>query len=207
MATGDFESIQLSIPTEWGIVASVSPRYQAHGYRFYPNRIQGEGFFCAVLKKKVESQSHAHSSPNQTHVKLLSPELSRWVNSEFEWISYQKENEVYVQLEELWDNINGLDAVLKLRKKSLRLGNLIRDELIPDHELAVSASINNDCNQLDLTRDQAISYLKREELNGMVGASGWYWITYNGTGLGWAKMAGGKFKNHYPMNWRILKQN
>jgi NOL1/NOP2/fmu family ribosome biogenesis protein len=207
MATGDFESIQLSIPTEWGIVASVSPRYQAHGYRFYPNRIQGEGFFCAVLKKKVESQSHAQSSPNQTHVKLLSPELSRWVNSEFEWISYQKENEVYVQLEELWDDINGLDAVLKLRKKSLRLGNLIRDELIPDHELAVSASINNDCNQLDLTRDQAISYLKREELNGLEGASGWYWITYNGTGLGWAKMAGGKFKNHYPMNWRILKQN
>jgi NOL1/NOP2/fmu family ribosome biogenesis protein len=129
------------------------------------------------------------------------------LESSAELYSYQKENEIFVQLADLSNAIGSIESFLKLKKKALRVGNSIRGEMIPDHELAVSTLINPNCSRLELTKDQAIRYLKREELLGFEKLNGWHWVTYNNVGLGWAKGASGRFKNHYPMSWRIQKQS
>ena len=37
---------------EWGIVETVSEKEKAFGYRFYPDKVKGEGFFIAAFKKQ-----------------------------------------------------------------------------------------------------------------------------------------------------------
>ncbi len=42
----------LSPDPDWNIVETISDQAGAHGYRFYPDKIQGEGFFLSVIQKK-----------------------------------------------------------------------------------------------------------------------------------------------------------
>src|SRR5690606_35695998 len=52
--------VDLPVPEEWGIVRSVSENNFA-GYRFFPDKLQGEGFFIAVLQKKKTTKVISYS--------------------------------------------------------------------------------------------------------------------------------------------------
>jgi NOL1/NOP2/fmu family ribosome biogenesis protein len=59
------ESVQLDVPKEWNITLSEELQTESaqgiHGYRFFPHRVKGEGFFVAVLRKV---ESHAALTPS-----------------------------------------------------------------------------------------------------------------------------------------------
>jgi 16S rRNA C967 or C1407 C5-methylase (RsmB/RsmF family) len=46
-----FEAIQLQVKPEWNIVETITYETNAFGYRFYPDKVKGEGFFIAAFKK------------------------------------------------------------------------------------------------------------------------------------------------------------
>ena len=46
------ESLRFKVDESWGIVETVSEKENAYGYRFYPDKVKGEGFFIAAFKKK-----------------------------------------------------------------------------------------------------------------------------------------------------------
>ena len=46
------ESLRLSINDQNGITETVSENHRCYGYRFYPDKIKGEGFFIAAFKKE-----------------------------------------------------------------------------------------------------------------------------------------------------------
>lgn len=48
------KSIDLNIEDAWNIIKSESPVHHANGYRFYPDKVKGEGFFIAVFKKNCQ---------------------------------------------------------------------------------------------------------------------------------------------------------
>jgi 16S rRNA C967 or C1407 C5-methylase (RsmB/RsmF family) len=50
--TYDVSGIRFEIKEEWGIVESVSEKHQCYGYRFYPDKVKGEGFFIAAFRKE-----------------------------------------------------------------------------------------------------------------------------------------------------------
>ncbi len=78
-------SISLQLKNEWNIIESISPKKSAYGYRFYPDKLKGEGFFIAVFKKdETNSQTgeirsgnnRALQKPvllNKTALELISP--------------------------------------------------------------------------------------------------------------------------------------
>jgi len=80
--------------------------------------------------------------------------------------------------------------------KSLKTLNIIAnvDEYIQQLENADS--------QLELTYDQAISYLRREALH-IAAPRGIIAVTYRGLPLGLAKSVGNRLNNLYPQEWRI----
>jgi 16S rRNA C967 or C1407 C5-methylase (RsmB/RsmF family) len=51
----DCESVCLSPDPLWNIVETRSDR--SHGYRFYPDKLAGEGFFLSVIQKKRSGES------------------------------------------------------------------------------------------------------------------------------------------------------
>ncbi len=55
----DMESVKVEVPAEWGIVETVSDAHNGYGYRFYPDKVKGEGFFMACLRKE-NRRFHSH---------------------------------------------------------------------------------------------------------------------------------------------------
>ena len=47
--TYEVESIPLNVKEDWGIITVKDKSFT--GYRFFPHRVQGEGFFLTVLRK------------------------------------------------------------------------------------------------------------------------------------------------------------
>jgi NOL1/NOP2/fmu family ribosome biogenesis protein len=103
--------------------------------------------------------------------------------------------------------MNLLQHHLYLKKSGVRLGKLAGKDLIPDHELALSTIVNKDAVlQTELDYDQAIQYLRRDNLVINTADKGWSLMTYNGQALGWAKLLPNRINNYYPKELRILAQ-
>ncbi|HWZ35951.1 MAG TPA: hypothetical protein VNW51_07300, partial [Mucilaginibacter sp.] len=81
-----------------------------------------------------------------------------------------------------------------------------------DHELALSIIINKDAvAQTELDYDQAILYLRRENLVVDEAKKGWSLMNFvpadsfgEGQPLGWAKLLPNRVNNYYPKELRIL---
>lgn len=80
-------------------------------------------------------------------------------------------------------------------------------DLVPNHELALSLILNDNIPRIDLSREQAISYLKRDELKLENPQRGWVLMCYQGHALGWAKMLENRMNNYFPKEMRIVNQN
>jgi NOL1/NOP2/fmu family ribosome biogenesis protein len=202
--SGLFESVAISIELSWNIVHTISEKHGAHGYRFYPDKINGEGFFCAVLRRtnlSIHNEINYPSLPKNLSFKV---DLSTWIDSTENLYFFQKKEEIFTFEAQMAHEIYMLSSVLKLRKSGLRLGELIRDEFIPNHELAMSTDRTALIPHIDLDLKQALQYLRRETLDLGDVPKGWLLVQYKHISLGWVKQVQGKAKNHYPLNWRIL---
>jgi NOL1/NOP2/fmu family ribosome biogenesis protein len=79
------------------------------------------------------------------------------------------------------------------------------NELVPDHELALSIYINRDAVlQTDLNHEQAIQYLRRENIDLNTTNKGWSLMNFEGNSLGWAKLLPNRVNNYFPKELRIL---
>ena len=54
-----------------------------------------------------------------------------------------------------------------------------------------------------VSREQALRYLKREDMGLPPVEKGWYIVRYQGLGLGWIKALGNRVNNYLPKQWRI----
>ena len=86
-----------------------------------------------------------------------------------------------------------------------KVGQIIKDKLIPDHALALSNIISDQVPRFELDYEQAIQYLKKKELNVETGKKGWGLVTYGGHPLGWINILQNRINNYYPKELRILK--
>jgi 16S rRNA C967 or C1407 C5-methylase (RsmB/RsmF family)/NOL1/NOP2/fmu family ribosome biogenesis protein len=204
MASGLFESVDVSINARWGIVKTQSDKHHATGFRFYPDKLCGEGFFCAVLKKVGCSSNNSVLLPAPFPSVQASPNLLEWLKEKDGLIFYKKGEELYAIDKFYAQDVALLSKELKFRKSGLRLGELIRDEFVPNHELAMSTEQSEQSCRIELDLDQALRYLRRETLDAGSGQKGWSLVHYKGISMGWVKLVQGKAKNHYPLNWRIL---
>ncbi len=201
--TGMYESVDLPFHESWNIIKTQSKKHAAIGYRFYPDKVMGEGFFCGILRK---TSSNNYFTGNSKVVKSLPLEqqLAPWIHDAQSLYYFQKENEVFAFDPMFVHELTLVADALKLRKKGLRLGEFIRGEFVPNHELAMATIQNKYIPHLELDLKQSLQYLRRETVDLGVNDKGWSLVQYKGISLGWVKLVQGKAKNHYPLNWRIL---
>ena len=208
-AAFELESVRIPIDKEWGIVETTSPEHKAWGYRFYPDKVKGEGLFAACLKKKDNSGTLL-SFKNNNNQKVLNTELEQvkaYVNATADYYFF-KVNEDWLAIGHRHkESLQILQRHLYIKKSGVRIGKLIGKDLIPDHELALSLLVNKDAVlQTPLDYDQAIKYLQRENLVIDTTDKGWRLMTFEGEALGWAKLLPNRINNYYPKELRILSQ-
>ncbi len=200
----EMENIQLLLNPDWGIVETTMNN--SYGYRFYPNRLQGEGFFIAALRKPGKaaqtSLSPIKTKPSDTEKKAALV-LQNWLTDEMQFIP---EKEDYLAMPAtIAAHLPLLKKHLYLRKAGINMGRLIRNELLPHHELALSAHISEKVAAIQLNERQALQYLRRQDILIKPSQNGWLLVKYQGYPIGWMKAIGNRMNNYYPMEWRIRK--
>ena len=130
--------------------------------------------------------------------------MSDWVKGIENLLLFKKEEELFAFDQTYAQELALLSKLLRLRKSGLRMGELIRDEFVPNHELAMSSIQSLSLPSVELDLAQSLKYLRRETLDLDVLQKGWTLVKYKKISLGWIKIVQGKAKNHYPLNWRIL---
>jgi 16S rRNA C967 or C1407 C5-methylase (RsmB/RsmF family)/NOL1/NOP2/fmu family ribosome biogenesis protein len=197
------------IPTEknWGIVETQSDVHKAFGYRFYPDKTKSEGFFCAVFKKPGVSDTHSQYKKKYENFSIIKPkEKELFIN----WVEHPEQHEItkfkddYLLVNPLTLEFINKHSHLYFKKVGTTLGSLIKNELIPHHDLALSIHRSKHIQHIDCTQEEAIHFLKKD-LQKIEGEKGWNLMCYHNFGLGWIKHLGNRLNNYLPNEMRILK--
>jgi len=191
---------KLKIDSGWGMIESEC------GYRFWPDKVKGEGFFIACFRKNDDDDEEVYF-PKIKPEKFSKQEmeiLSRNVNTD--GLSFLRhEAIIYTIPEKLHADMNFLSSKLRVVNCGTKVGEIIKDKLIPDHALALSNIVSDDISRLELDDEQAIQYLKKKELNLQTDKKGWNLVTYQDHPLGWVNILPNRINNYYPKELRILK--
>jgi len=193
------ECVDIPIEEGWGIERSTL--YGTIGYRFYPHRTQGEGFFLSMIRKPGERVLREDLNGQDDH-----EEVRKWlIDPEVHFLTEQ-ENILYA-VDTKWHNVL-LDLQRALRKflpgipVAQRKGNAWQ----PHPALALNFLLDLSTFQvLDVDRDTAIRYLRGEALSAK-SATDVGLVSFHGLPLGWVQGAGNRWNNRWPATWRIRSQ-
>jgi NOL1/NOP2/sun family putative RNA methylase len=201
----NLESKQIEIPAEWGIVESRSKKCGAFGYRFYPNNLKGEGFFISLLLNKEATDSEKKSKKINKKNEFFRGEISNWLSPNDLVIHKQVNGEIFALPKKFNDEISLFESELNVINSGTRIGKMIHDELIPDHQLALSHLVSDTVMKFELDLETSIKYLRKDSVRIETEFRGWALVRYSGINLGWVKILNNRINNNYPKEWRILK--
>ena len=200
-------SCQLSVDEYPGIVETKT-KNGGYGYRFWPDKVKGEGFFIACFQKTdgEDSGSFKLRSKAEAVTKKEMEITAKWIGkTNHHLIKY--ENTVYAWPESLADDMNFILSNLRVIYSGVRIGELMRDKLVPDHALAMSRLVDKSVEKLSVNYEQAIQYLQRKDMQVEAKEKGWQLVTYEGQSLGWVNVLPNRINNYYPKELRILKES
>ncbi len=207
----DLKYITIPINKDWGIVETEA------GYRFYPHLTKSEGFFCAVLQKQNSDTSAQRNSKNKNASisKNESAILKNYLETDNH--NYFKKNNQFHFLNNLALNfILHFEKHFYFKKAGICVGEIKGQDLIPNQELAWCNYLKKSVNKLDLDKDNALKYLRKESFDNLRHPErspredeklGLHLITYKNYGLGWAKLLPNRINNYLPNELRILKSS
>ncbi len=211
MKTFSADSHKLEINHDWKIIETISDQSKAFGYRFYPDKLQGEGFFISCMQKKDGGEflsPKKKKPPAEQLSKHESGLVNKYVSSPTGAVyplSYIKYNGLAYALPAFFaEDLLYLQQHLYLKKAGILLGKIVHDELIPEHELALSTIITPFFPAINFDKPEAIQYLRKEEIKTDASYKGWALAQYKQKNLGWIKILHNRVNNYYPKTFRIM---
>ncbi|WP_051604901.1 RsmF rRNA methyltransferase first C-terminal domain-containing protein [Lachnobacterium bovis] len=171
--------------------------------RLWPHLLKGEGHFVAVLEQtnnKIEKRN-IFSSKNKNKKPKELDLYYEFFNDTISKLPLDGKLELFK--DQLYLVPNGLPSLsgVRLLRRGLHLGTLLKNRFEPSHALALYLSNDMVKKSVDISYDQAKKFIAGETFP-CDKEKGWYLITVNGYSLGWGKMAGKVMKNHYPKGLR-----
>lgn len=203
------ESCRLSVEAGWNIVETIASQSGAYGYRFWPDKIKGEGFFIAAIRKTDGGDWTDIKIKKNTTEKLLKATealVRPWLKEEVDVTLVGQKEDVLALPGPVAMNLSFLQSALYIKRAGVTIGKMAGKDLIPDHAFALSNIINKNIPSVELSREAAIQYLRKEEIKPETASRGWALATYQGQNIGWMKVLPNRVNNYYPKEWRILKQ-
>ena len=135
--------------------------------------------------------------------KLVQEGIQPWLEkNELEFISI---SDNIIAISEPVARILPFIQSLYIRSAGITVGKWAKKELVPAHHLAMSNFLSGSIPGIDLEKETALKYLRREEISAAGPVRGWSLVKYHGHSLGWIKNLGNRINNYYPKEWRILR--
>ena len=202
-------NIRLSIYQDWGIVETISDKHQCYGYRFYPDKVKGEGFFITVFKKEsgADTVSFKKAAVKPTLASKREQEIAGAYLTPDQSYSFLKfQDDVLTIPAVLLEDVITLQQNLYIKKAGVNMGSIIRNELIPSHEWALSNVAAGVIPRVPINEATALDYLRRKDIAVDTEIRGWALLEYGGLPLGLVKILPTRLNNFYPKEWRILNK-
>ncbi len=199
------EFIPLQLDPSWNVEQTAKDNVM--GYRFFPHKVKGEGFFLSVMRKTNGGESRMNYKNSFTAPsKKIIDQLSHWVHAPEEKTFIIRNDQVQFFPKNKNYEIEFLAKNLYLISAGTSMASVKHEKLIPEHALALSIELNKDqFTVLNVELAQALQYLRKETLEVNGEKKGFALIQYNGIPLGWANVLDNRMNNLYPSEWRIRK--
>lgn len=204
----ELEALRIPVQSSWNIILTEAAGSGAPGHRFYPWKVAGEGFFLAAFRKPAgiapPAANHKERRKGQAGSGNSKDETQRWSSFlDVDFNAVERNGAYYAVKAVHRQDLDLLQKTLRIKKTGTALGKLAGKDAIPDHELALSIHLSEAVPRIDLTQDEALRFLKKEEVRKEHTVKGWLAASYQGLALGWGKWLPNRMNNYYPKNWRI----
>lgn len=196
---------RLSLQTNWGMLEVETPN-GGYGYRCWPHKVQGEGFFLAVVQKTQAAVDHTpwvnkKATPSRKEIDIA----ARWLQDAQQYDYILQGEQLAVVNKCHTEIIQQLMSLLRVRYAGVELGTIAKNDLLPSHALGLSHCLSESIPSVSLSLQQALQYLRKQEMVLDVQHKGWTSVMYRTVRLGWMKCLGNRINNYYPKEIRILK--
>jgi 16S rRNA C967 or C1407 C5-methylase (RsmB/RsmF family)/NOL1/NOP2/fmu family ribosome biogenesis protein len=199
--TYSVETVRVPISAEWGIVQVEADGLC--GYRFFPGQLKGEGLFMAALRKKEDARPAKPPKARSLHDKKIAQQAA-FLLHDLEALYIPSGHNEYSAIHPAHEqDVLILSQCLYLRRVGLPLGGPSAKEWMPAHDVALAIDGATQLPSIEVDRQQALTYLKREDMGLADIPKGLLMVRYNGLGLGWVKALGNRMNNYLPKHWRI----
>jgi len=178
-----------------------------YGYRFYPHKTKGEGFFLSVLRKNSVTRS-AQNNKRDDKKNIKNVTKSNVVTFPLKdpgrWVVSQEENLIKVYDKDFLNDYMLLNKQLKCMHSGILMGEMKGKDFIPSTCIALSKMLDKEnIETVDVDYRTAISFLRKESIVLPDSSRGYILISYKNQALGWVKNLGNRTNNLYPQEWRI----
>lgn len=200
----------VDVDPAWGIVEGEVGPFRT--FRFFPHRTVGEGFFAAVARKAPDAPGRQRLPKGRRSMvapadRASAGELRRWVREPDRMIFGTVAGTGYAWYGEQAEAVKTLSEALPVICSGVALGQLFKGRLKPDPALAFFDGLERGAVPVaGLDDEQALRYLRRQEVAAGALAEGVNLVTARGRALGFAKRIGARVNNMYPNSLRILRQ-
>ncbi len=206
----DFEPVALAVEKNWGI--ETVDFGTGCGHQFWPHRLRGEGFFLSLFRKKADEKKTRPTAGGAFQKikpleKSLRPEAEKWLERPADFAFFTTPTgEVLALPSALEADFLALDRAAKSKFFGLPMGIFKGKDFVPSHALALSTAVSSKIETVDLSREQALFYLKKEFFALQTDQKGWAAMRFEGQNLGWAKLLPNRLNNYLPVERRIRMQ-
>lgn len=198
------KNVEIDIQGEWNIFSTETNGIK--GFRFFPHKLKGEGFFIAVMQKPAEEMLHRKKLKKyffQPASLSTVIRIKKWVRAgENKKFILQKETIGCIE-KDLYERVEQIVQTLKPVYSYLPLAEVKGKDLIPSPELALSVECNDSAfSVIKVEKETALKFLRKEEIK-LETENGWHLLQFENCNLGWIKKIGNRVNNYYPLEWRI----
>ena len=198
------EPVKLTAKEQWGISVTDAAGFPC--YRFYPHKVSGEGFFMAVVRKTgaEDRLSNRKIRENPLLASKGDKEMARpiLINEGLDILRF--EDSLLAFPSDLVGELLQLKNTLRIVHAGVKIGEIKQKDLLPAHELAISTILDRAAfPEIELTFEEALTYLKRDDISPLSVNKGWNLVTYRKMAMGWVKNLGTRYNSAFPKEWRI----
>lgn len=200
----DLEFIRLNTDPAWGIAETNHPA--VIGYRFFPHKVRGEGFFMSVMRKTEAPDSIRTKAKKvwENPSARIVDQLKTWIDTPEAYSFIAEKDQVRLIPRATAEHIQFLMHHLRVLNAGTEMVTIKHGKLIPEHAFALSTIIRKDqFNLLPLNEEDALRYLRKETISSNNIEKGYALVTFKDIPLGWANVLPDRINNLYPSDWRI----
>jgi 16S rRNA C967 or C1407 C5-methylase (RsmB/RsmF family)/NOL1/NOP2/fmu family ribosome biogenesis protein len=182
------ELIDVPLEDSWGVTKS------EYGYRFYPHKTKGEGFFMAVLRKTA-SENILRIKPQKQNTKYTCEQLSalEYILHPNDYLLHTDKNGLFAFSKKYSDEIAYLMKNLFVLHAGISLGEWKGKSFIPDAGLAFSEELLPDAFvRVEVDMQTALNFLRTENIVLTDAPQGIVLLTYKKHPIGFVKNLGNR---------------